>query len=224
MQIIPAIIPKSFRDLEEKLESVKGLANFVHIDVIDGKLQGKMSWPFEGDHGEFVSIKKQEMGMPGWEDFDFEVHLMTEEPLSYVREWIEVGASRIIIHIENLDYQNDIQALDQLKTEGLVEIGIAINADTEVDRLIPFFQVADFIQAMSISKIGAQGLEFDPRGIETIKWVKQKHPNMPVAVDGSMNPETIPLALEAGAERIVVGSYIFKNTNPRAALEELQSL
>lgn len=224
MQIIPAIIPKSFKELEEKLETINGVASFVHIDVIDGKFVGKPSWPFVGDRGEFLAIKKQERGFPFWEEMDFEVHLMVEDPLSFVREWIDAGATKIIMHVETLDYKNDILALEQLKAEGVVELGFAINADTEIDKLEPFFGVADFVQVMTISKIGVQGIAFDERGLEHIKWTKQNHPNIPISVDGGMNPETIPLAVDLGAERIVVGSYIFANTNPRQAIEELQSL
>jgi ribulose-phosphate 3-epimerase len=196
----------------------------VHLDVIDGNFVGKPSWPFVGDRGEFLAIKKQERGFPFWEEMDFEVHLITADPLSLVREWVDAGATKIIMHIETLDYENDILALEQLKAEGVVELGFAINADTEIDRLAPFFEVADFVQVMTISKIGAQGAAFDERGLEHIKWIRQNNPHVPIAVDGSMNPETIPLAVDLGAERIVVGSYIFANSNPRAALEELQNL
>lgn len=224
MQIIPAIIPKSFQELEEKLEIIKGLVSFVHVDITDGKFGHDKSWPIEADKGEFAEILSQKRGLPFWEEMDYEIHLMTEDPISYAKEWVVAGASRIIFHVERLNYENDIQFLDQIKTEGLVEIGIAIDADTSVDTLHNYFEVADFIHVMTIPSIGAQGIAFDERGLEHIKWIKQNHPHLPVSADGSMNPETIPLAIEAGAERFVVGSYIFSNTNPRAAIEELQSL
>lgn len=224
MEIIPAIIPKSFRHLEEKLEMVKGLVSSFHIDITDGKMGGDESWPFRGDKGEFNSIKNQELGMPFWEDFDFEVHLMTRDPLSFAREWIEIGATRLIFHVETMNYDEDIQFLDQLKTEGLVEIGIAINADTEIDDLKPFLEVADFIQVMTIREIGHQGAPFDSRGIDNIIWIKENLPNMTVSVDGAMQPETIEIALNAGADRIIVGSFIFSSVNPRDTLEELKAL
>jgi ribulose-phosphate 3-epimerase len=224
MTIIPAIIPKSCKDLEEKLEVVKGLVSSVHIDITDGKYAGVASWPIEHDRGEFLKIRNQEMGMPHWEDFDFEVHLMTVDPTSYVNEWIEAGATRIVLHVESLNYKDDIQFLDKIKTEGLVEIGIAVNADIDINDLTLFLEVADFVHIMTIPEVGFQGATFDQRGVENIKWVKQNHPNMIVSVDGAMNPDTIEIVRDAGADRVIVGSYIFKNPNPREAVAELQSL
>lgn len=224
MQIIPAIIPKSYQDLEENLQVVKDLVNYVHIDITDGSMGGKESWPLVNDRGEFKKIQVQEMGLPFWEDFDFEVHLMTADPLAYAKEWIDAGATRIIVHVESLNYENDIQFLDQLKSQGIVEIGIAINADTEVEELKNYYHVADFIQVMTIPKIGLQGAEFDQRGVHHIEKIKEDISSMVVSVDGSINDQTILLAIDAGAERAVVGSYIFKNENPREALEELKNL
>ncbi len=223
-EIIPAIIPENFRDLEEKLTFVKGAAQSVHIDVTDGTLGGKVSWPLVGDTGEFKKMKEQERGMPFWEDFDFEFHLMTSEPLSHARDYIDAGATRIIFQVESLDYENDIQFLDQLKTSGVVEIGISIKADTEATELAPFFQIADFIQVMTIDRIGAQGAKFDQRGLEHLQWVKENYHHIPISVDGSMNLETAEAALNLGADRIVAGSFIFGAVNPREALEELKNL
>lgn len=225
MELIPAFIPKSFQDLEEKMQTVKGLVPRVHIDITDGEWGvGEESWPFTGDRGQFRDIKNQELGFPLWDELEFEVHLMTKEPLSHVRDFIDAGATRIIIHVEALNYEEDIQFLDQLKTEGLVEIGIALNADTSPEEIKPYFQIADFIQVMTISDVGLQGAEFDPQGIDHIQWVKQNYKDMIVSVDGAMNEDTIPVAYDAGADRVVVGSAIFKKVNPREAIEELKSL
>lgn len=223
-EIIPAIIPKSFKDLEEKLTFIKEAVSYVHIDIVDGTLGGEKSWPIVGDAGEFLKIKKQERGMPFWEDFDFEIHLMTSEPFSLAQEFIEAGVSRIIFQLETLNYENDILFLDQIKTSGVAEIGICINAEGDLDNLRPYFQVADFIQVMTIPKIGYQGAGFDQRGLENLKWIKENYSNMPVSVDGAMRPETAEIALNFGADRIVVGSFIFNSINPREAIEEMKSL
>lgn len=223
-EIIPAIIPKSFQDLEEKMKSVSGLCDFIHIDITDGKFGGVQSWPYVGDKGEFKSILKQERGMPFWDEFDYEIHLMIENPISALREWIEAGATRIILHCEALDYDNDIQLLDQIKTEGLVQIGIAINAETPNDDLKPYFQVADFIQVMTIPSVGLQGASFDPRGIDKVQWIKKNYREMVVSVDGAMRPETAEIALGADVDRIVTGSFIFASENPREALEEMREI
>ena len=223
-EIIPAILPKNFKDLEEKLEMVKDTVSCVQIDVLDGKFVAKASWPYEKVDNNFKAIIEEQRGMPFWEDFDFEIDMMVSDPLSLVSDWIKAGASRVVFHVDSLDYDRDALLLDQLKTEGLVQIGFAIGPDDEADILNNYFQFADFIQVMGISNIGSQGNPFDRGCIDQIVWIKKNVPHMIVSVDGGMNPDTIPLVLDAGADRIIVGSFIFKNVNPREAIEDLKSL
>lgn len=223
-EIIPAILPKNFKDLEEKLEMVKDTVSSVQIDVLDGKFVGQASWPYDKHDNNFESIINEERGMPFWEDFDFEIDMMVRDPLSLVSEWVRAGASRIVFHVDTLDYERDALLLDQLKSEGLVQIGFAIDPDQEPDSLNNYFQFADFIQVMGISNIGSQGNPFDSGCIEQITWIKKNVPNMIVSVDGGINADTLPFVLDAGADRVIVGSFIFKNVNPREAVEELKSL
>ncbi|KKW10400.1 MAG: hypothetical protein UY50_C0035G0012, partial [Parcubacteria group bacterium GW2011_GWA2_49_9] len=76
MHIVPAIIPKDFSDIAEKLELVKGTAHSVQIDIADGKFAPNKTWPYIGDHGEMTGILREEEGLPFWKDFDFEFDLM----------------------------------------------------------------------------------------------------------------------------------------------------
>ena len=80
-EIIPAIIPKSFSDLTEKLSLVTGLAPFVQIDVLDGKFTPERSWPnISAPDADFVKIIREEEEFPYWEEIDFEVDLMVADP------------------------------------------------------------------------------------------------------------------------------------------------
>ena len=218
-EIIPAILPKNFRELEKSLEIVHGAVSSVQIDVTDGKFAGVESWPLSKEDENFLEILRQERGMPFWEDFDFEIDLMVRDPLSCVDDWIQAGATRIVFHIETLDLDKDALLLDQLKTEGLIQVGFAINIDTPNEILKEYFQYADFIQVMGIAKIGFQGEGFNNECLQKIVWI-----NMIVSVDGGMNDETIQQVFDVGADRAVVGSYILKSTNPRETIAELQSL
>ena len=72
-EIIPAIIPKSFAELEDKLSLVQGLAPLVQIDILDGKMTGEKSWPnIVPNDPDFLRIIHEEEGFPFWENFDFE--------------------------------------------------------------------------------------------------------------------------------------------------------
>lgn len=224
MEIIPAILPKNFKELEEGLEIVHGATSSVQIDVTDGKFAGVPSWLLIKVDENFKAILRQERGMPFWEDFDFEIDLMAEDPLSLVDDWITAGATRIIFHIETLDLEKDALLLDQLKTEGLIQLGFAIDIATPEDTLKDYFPYSDFIQVMGIDKDGYQGEKFDPECLRKIIWIKENLPNMIVSVDGGMNAETVLQVADAGADRAVVGSYILKSINPRETIAELQSL
>ncbi len=224
-EIIPAIIPKSFSNLLQEAEKIKDLINCIHVDITDGNIgEGKPSWPFENDRGDFNEILSQKKGLPFWEDVDYEVHLMTLNPLSYVKDWISAGASRIIVHLDSLNYENDIQFLDQIKSEGLVELGLAIDSQNDLEQIKDYLHAFDFIHVMTISSIGAQGLPFDESSLGQIKQLRSDYPHMIISVDGAMNADRIPLVLESEVSRIVVGSYIFKSTNPRETLREIKEL
>lgn len=224
IEIIPAVLPYSFAELEASLEKVRGLCRWVQIDVADGKFAGRPTWPLAKLDQNFEAIMREEKGMPFWEDFDFEVDLMVENPFDLARNFIAAGVSRIIFHAESMNLEEDKLILDQIKTEGLVEVGIAVRSTTDEDLIQECMPYADFFQVMTIDPIGVQGSPFDERALDKIRWLKKQLPNILVAVDGAMNPETIELAANAGAERFAVGSYIFKSEHPRGALEEVQNL
>lgn len=118
MKIIPAIIPKTFEDLEEKLSAVVGLVPLVQVDVLDGSLvPGIRAWPYLGrtrinadvtqinadTDDNFEKIIREEVGFPFWEKIDFEAHLMVRDPEGIILDWIAAGASRVIVQLEGLD-------------------------------------------------------------------------------------------------------------------------
>jgi ribulose-phosphate 3-epimerase len=224
MEITPAILASSFREIEEKIESIKGLTSFVQIDITDGKFAGRPSWPLVKPDKNFEAILKQERGMPCWEDVDFEVDLMVTHPFDIARDFIAAGASRVIFQADTIQLADDKILLDQLKSEGLCEIGIAVQSTTNPDLIKELLEFADFFQVMTIQPIGVQGSPFDEKALETIRLIRNWIPNAVIGCDGAMHPETIELCMNAGATRFAVGSYIFKSENPRVVLEDLNTM
>ena len=106
-ELIPAILPKIFEDLEDKMNMVAGRVPLVHVDVIDGTLTPGKTWPLVGDNGEWQKILEEKEGMPAWEELNFEVHLMVSDPLVVVDEWVTAGVQRIIIHYEAFEDRED---------------------------------------------------------------------------------------------------------------------
>jgi ribulose-phosphate 3-epimerase len=225
-EIIPAILPKDFGDLEEKLGMVAGKVPMVHIDVTDGTLTPDSNWPYSDDVRDFLRITEEIEGFPYWEDVSFEAHLMVSKPEAIVEDWIKAGAERIIVHLEVFDDEHELSRfLSLLKNRFAsgaaflgVEIGLAVNMETAMEKLLPHVLEADFIHMMSIDKIGKQGATLDPKIFERIKALKEVYPETIISIDGGVNLENIESVREAGVERIIIGSAIFGKEDPEEAL------
>lgn len=201
VEIVPAILPKNFSDLREKLSLVKGLVHLVQIDICDEKLV------FEN-------------GLPFWENFDFEIDLMIEETTEKLDYFINAGARRIIFHPEktkNLDFVIK-------KLSGIADIGIALGLETPMNVFEPFLEKIDTVQVMGIKKIGFQGEPFEESTIDKVAILHEKYPTLAISVDGGVNLTNAKQLIKAGATRLVVGSAIFENENPAVILEKFKSL
>ncbi len=134
-----------------------------------------------------------------WEDTgrNFEAHLMIPEPEKTAEKWVQRGAQRIIVHSFG-------KWSDDLRAE--VEIGLGVEIEVPLEEVFKLAPRADFIQLMSIADIGEQGNELDERIFDRIKAVKEKFPETPVSVDGGIKVSNYQKLLDAGADRLVVGS------------------
>ncbi len=230
IEIIPAIIPQNFSDLEEKMSAVSGLVTQVQVDVCDGVFVGEKSWPYKKiPDPDLTAILKEEKGFPFWESLDFEVDLMVSNPENIWRDWLIAGANRIIIHFESAS--NPLSLVKTMR-ENIpsgesflhVDIGVALNVDTPNEKIYEIVPEVDLIQFMGIAKIGFQGEPFDNRVLEKISDLRRKFPDVTISVDGGVSKKNAHELISAGAERLVAGSAIFSSENVAEALEELQNL
>jgi len=231
VEIIPAIMPTSFKYLEEKLSQVATLVPLVQIDIMDGQLTPKRTWPYIGIELErtFVQILNEQEGFPFWNDVDFEADLMVKEPEKIWRDWVTVGAKRIIFHYESV---GDPKAFLEVVRKNAVakesplytEIGFAINVRTPIDVLFPLIEDIDFVQFMGIAKIGFQGSAFDESVFGKISDLRAKYPDLIISVDGGVNKETAPKLIGVGVNRMAIGSAIFGTEDVAVALEEFKKM
>lgn len=229
-EIIPAIIPKDFYDLQEKMSLVRRLVPIIQIDILDGKLTPDPSWPYNGkNENDFQDIVREKKGFPHWEGMDFEADLMVSDPFKIWQDWFNAGAKRIIFHIESKT--NWPLLIEEFKKHSVgkdlpfyTELGFAINIDTPNEALAPFAASADFIQCMGIEHIGFQGEPFDERVIEKIKQIKNLYPEIPISVDGGVSLDSAEDLVAAGADRLVAGSAIFESENIKETIGEFQNL
>lgn len=220
IEIIPAILPKDFTEVEEKMGLVQGLTKNVQIDICDGQFVQNATWPYKKQDDSFEKILREEIGLPGWEKTNFEIDLMVNHPEKVIEDWVIAGAQRIIIHAEAKgDVAGAISSLD-----GRVEIGLALAMETSLDLIESYQDKIQCVQLMGIDHIGFQGQHFDEKVIERVREVKSKYPDLSISVDGGVSLETAPLLIEAGANRLVVGSAIFGSDNPIEALQKFKKL
>ncbi len=217
IEIIPAIMPTDYDDLVSKAGLVRNKVKWVQVDVMDGRYTPSVSWPYSSDEN-FSDILNGDEGMPFWENLNYELDLMVLNPKDESLKWVKAGAARIILHLKTLD--NDFESLiDEIKSLG-VEVGIAILPNEDYSRIENILHKIDCVQFMGIEKVGFQQQEFVDDILKNIKDFKSKFPGIPVAVDGGVGLDTAKFLVEAGAERLVSGSFIFQGS-PEENLKEL---
>ena len=226
-EVIPAVLAKDYNDLRQKIANVVNVAHIVQIDICDGKFVESKSWPMDRNDAESVAlILDEQEGLPYWENLDFEFDLMVKDAIKQFDFFVRLGAKRIIFHLEAEDekeLKDFINSMDPYTREHL-GIGIAINTTTDIERLEPFINSIDFVQCMGIEHIGFQGEGFDERVLEQIKNLKTKYPDLIISVDGSVNEDTAPLLVEAGADRLVAGSVLMRSFDVKETMKELEGL
>lgn len=207
-KIKPAIISQNFNETAYKIDLVDDLVSWVHLDVMDGKFAPTIS-PHEPQDLELLEGKAK-----------LEVHLMVEYPEESLLVWTQV-ADRVVVHLEATENLSAI--LDSLEPHS-TQLGVAVLLETPLEKLEPYLPRLDFVQLMSIKKIGSQGEPFDPDVLERIKNLRQMWPGGIIQVDGGINLETSKDCLKAGADILVVGSAIWSTADPVTSLRELSKL
>ena len=233
VEIIPALMPRTFEELRVETERFIGLVETVQIDVMDGVFVGNKSWPYSEGANIIQDLTREGDTIPFWEDIDFEADLMIANPEREIANWISLGASRIIVHTESVTDMDFIIAevrgsINGKQVDGEeerpIEIGLALHINTPLKKIEPWIYAVDFVQCMGIVKIGYQGQPFDERVISKIEDLRELNPDVTISVDGGVNFESAPQLIEAGATRLVSGSTILESTNVEETIEKLKNL
>jgi ribulose-phosphate 3-epimerase len=220
-QVVPAIIPKTFLHLGEEVDKVKDYASLVQVDITDGVFTKNTTWPYVGDMGEFANLVEEELGLPSWEDMDYEIHLMVEHPETVVEDWVKAGASSIVVQIETVT-EESMETIIAVCKAAEAMLGVAIKPSTQTGRLAPYGDRIDFIQCMGSDDLGYHGAELNPTIFERLKELRTIYPDMTLAVDIGVSEDTAAELVHAGATKLVAGHAIFENGNIEEAIEGLE--
>jgi ribulose-phosphate 3-epimerase len=224
IEIIPAILTESGDTLNDRLALIRGAVSAVQIDVVDGIFAPNKTWPYENNS----QLTTDNLQLSFANEFEFELDLMVHGAEDAAERWRKAGAKRLVIHIDSPDAREALMAMrfereERAAPEG-VSIGIALPSSGNAQMLGEFENLFDYVQVMGIEKIGFQGQPFDHRAVELVQSLREHYPRLPIQVDGGVSAATIPMLVSAGATRLIVGSQIWKSSDPKAEIAKLQAI
>jgi ribulose-phosphate 3-epimerase len=229
--IIPAILPTSRKDLEEKLAQLEGLVDAVQVDVVDGRFVSPASWPYSNGTDIFAQSTAEGAMLPHVGQMEFEIDLMVSDPENVTGLWIAAGANRLTLHAESTTYLSRAIKDMGLKyghskdfAAGLLSMGLALNIESDLSLIEQYISSIDYVQFMGIATIGRQGEPFDTRVLRKISAFKRRHPKVQVQVDGGVSLVTAPALLSAGVDRLIVGSALWKAPHLADELKKFSEL
>jgi ribulose-phosphate 3-epimerase len=213
--IAPSLLASNFLKLETEVKRVvDAKADYLHYDVMDGHFVPNISFGLP-----VVSA------LTSTTNIVHDVHLMISNPATYFEAFAKAGANIITFHFETAKDLKTMQSwIQQLHGLG-VKAGISIKPQTKVEVLKPLLGLVDLILVMSVEP-GFGGQAFLPSAIEKIKWLRHQLDEATlktlIEVDGGINLETSKPCIDAGADILVAGSYLFKHTNLAKAIKQLK--
>lgn len=208
--VINCLDESCVRERVRRIEEYCGKESWVHLDVADGCFTFHKTW---NDPSAWPEIGKK---------LNLEVHLMTEHPHGPALSWIWAGAKRIIVHLETL-HKMTTKAIAEMAKVRSADVMLAINPETPVERLQSYFRLFSQFQILAVNP-GLAGQVFLPTVLGKVKFLRRQFPGATIEVDGGINPETAKLVRAAGADIVVSATYIFGNSDPKRAYEELQNV
>lgn len=212
--VAPSILAADFANLEREVVMInESQADWIHIDIMDG-----------------VFVPNISMGIPVVDAIKrhakkvMDVHLMIVQPEKYVEAFHKAGAQVISVHIEACPHLH--RNIQQIKALG-IKAGVAVNPHTPIDQLAEIIQDIDLVCLMSVNP-GFGGQKFIENTYAKVRQLKQlitaKKSSSLIEIDGGVNMDNAKLLLEAGADVLVAGNFVFSSSNPKEVIQRLKSL
>ncbi len=212
--ISPSLLSADFLHLEESVKMInQSQADWLHIDIMDGVFVPNLSFGFP-----ILEAIKPICQKP------LDVHLMIVDPLKFIDPLAQLG-----VHIMNVHYEVSPhlhRSLSAIRSMGM-KSGVTLNPHTPVEVLEDILEECDLVLLMSVNP-GFGGQKFIQRTLEKTRKLRriidERGLNTILEVDGGVNAITAPLLVEAGADALVAGSYVFGHTEPLKAIDGLKAL
>ena len=200
MKVSVSVLSSSIKasDITKKLDNT--MADFIHLDIMDGKFVENKTWTF-GEVKKIISYSK----------LPLDVHLMVKNPEKYIEDYALLNTSYLTFHYEAVKDVNEM--INRIKDYGL-KVGLAISPDTDEKNIFPYLKDLDQVLVMSVypGKSGQTFIDSTPDKIRNIKEeINRIGAKTIISVDGGVNNETGLLCKEAGVDMMVSATYLHSN-------------
>lgn len=208
--VSPSILNCNFAALGDECKSLAECgADWIHCDVMDGQFVPNISFG--------ASVVKS---IHERVDIPLDVHLMIDEPIRFVKDFVEAGADIVTFHVEATDKIEE--TVREIRRCG-AKVGLSVKPNTPVEVLTPYKDEIDLVLIMSVEP-GFGGQKFMPSAIEKVRQASKLCPNAVIEVDGGINESNVSDLLKAGANAIVAGSSVIKATDRKSVIENLRKM
>ena len=214
MLVSPSLLSADFGNLARDIDMInRSDAHMLHLDVMDGVFVPNISFGFP-----VMKYVQKLCNKP------LDVHLMIVEPQKFVSEVRDCGAEIMNVHYEVCPHLNRV--VQQIKNAGM-RAGVTLNPATPVCLLRDIVAELDLVLLMSVNP-GFGGQKFIPQTLNKVRELRtliaETGSKAIIEVDGGVNAETGAQLAEAGADMVVAGNYVFKASDPMAAITTLAHL
>jgi len=212
--IAPSILAADFANLQREVSMInESQEDWIHVDVMDGVFIPNISFGIPV----IKSIKKHAKK-------PLDVHLMIVQPERYIETFREAGADLLSVHIEASTHLH--RTIQQIKSAGM-KAGVAINPHTTVSQLKDILADIDLVCMMSVNP-GFGGQKFIKNTYQKVNELKQliseTKSSALIEIDGGVNQENAKPLLDAGANVLVAGNFVFSSSDPKSVIQKLKEI